>query len=94
VYPDGPAPYYSIYAAGRQGQELEQWDTIKHAASEAIIALGGTITHHHSVGRDHRPWYLREVPELFASALKAAKAELDPAGVMNPGVLLPPGPQR
>jgi alkyldihydroxyacetonephosphate synthase len=93
VYPDGPAPYYSIYAAGRQGQELEQWDTIKHAASEAIIALGGTITHHHSVGRDHRPWYLREVPDLFASALKAAKAELDPAGVMNPGVLLPPVPQ-
>jgi alkyldihydroxyacetonephosphate synthase len=90
VYPDGPSPYYSVYAPGRAGQELEQWDAIKQAASEAILALGGTITHHHSVGRDHRPWYLREVPELFAGALRAAKAELDPAGIMNPGVLLPP----
>jgi alkyldihydroxyacetonephosphate synthase len=90
VYPDGPAPYYSVYAPGRPGQQLEQWDAIKQAASEAILAFGGTITHHHAVGRDHRPWYLREVPELFAAALRAAKAEFDPAGVMNPGVLIPP----
>ncbi len=90
VYPDGPAPYYSIYAPGRPGQELEQWDQIKLAASEAILALGGTITHHHAVGRDHRRWYLREVPELFTDALRSAKAELDPAGIMNPGVLMPP----
>ena len=72
-------------------QELEQWDAIKAAASEAILALGGTITHHHAVGRDHAPWYRREVPELFTAALGAAKAELDPAGIMNPGVLLPAG---
>lgn len=91
VYPDGPAPYYSVYAPGRPGQELEQWDAIKGAASEAIVALGGTITHHHAVGRDHRPWYQREVPELFTAALQATKAELDPSGIMNPGVLLPPG---
>jgi alkyldihydroxyacetonephosphate synthase len=90
VYPDGPAPYYSVYAPGRPGQELEQWDEIKLAASEAILALGGTITHHHAVGRDHRRWYLREVPPLFTGALRGAKAELDPAGIMNPGVLLPP----
>jgi alkyldihydroxyacetonephosphate synthase len=90
VYPDGPAPYYSVYAPGRPGQELEQWDAIKLAASEAILALGGTITHHHSVGRDHRSWYLREVPALFTDALRAAKAQLDPGGVMNPGVLLRP----
>ena len=51
VYPDGPAPYYSVYEPGRAGAELEQWDAIKQAASEAILALGGTITHHHSVGR-------------------------------------------
>jgi alkyldihydroxyacetonephosphate synthase len=94
VYPDGPAPYYSVYAPGREGQELEQWDAIKAAASEAILALGGTITHHHSVGRDHAPWYRREVPELFTAALGAAKAELDPAGIMNPGVLLPPPAAR
>lgn len=87
VYPDGPAPYYSVYAPGRPGQELEQWDEIKLAASEAILANGGTITHHHAVGRDHRRWYLREVPELFAGALRAAKADLDPGAIMNPGVL-------
>jgi alkyldihydroxyacetonephosphate synthase len=90
VYPDGPAPYYSIYAPGRRGQEFEQWDAIKEAASEAILALGGTITHHHSVGRDHRKWYLRELPELFIDGLHAAKAKLDPAGIMNPGVLMEP----
>jgi alkyldihydroxyacetonephosphate synthase len=89
VYPDGPAPYYSVFAPGRPGQELEQWDEIKLAASEAILALGGTITHHHAVGRDHRRWYLREVPPLFTDALRGAKAELDPAGIMNPGALLP-----
>jgi len=90
VYPDGPAPYYSVYAPGRPDQELEQWDAIKAAASEAILALGGTITHHHSVGRDHASWYRREAPELFTAALGATKTELDPAGIMNPGVLLPP----
>ena len=90
VYPDGPAPYYSVYAPGRPGRELEQWDEIKLAASEAILALGGTITHHHAVGRDHRQWYLRELPQLFTGALGGAKAELDPAGIMNPGVLLQP----
>ena len=91
VYPDGPAPYYSVYAPGRPGRELEQWDEIKLAASEAILALGGTITHHHAVGRDHRRWYLREVPPLFTGALRGAKGVLDPGGVMNPGVLLQPG---
>jgi alkyldihydroxyacetonephosphate synthase len=92
VYPDGPAPYYTVFAPGRPGRELEQWDEIKLAASEAIAALGGTITHHHAVGRDHRRWYLREVPGLFADALAGAKAALDPAGIMNPGVLLAAGP--
>jgi alkyldihydroxyacetonephosphate synthase len=92
VYPDGPAPYYSVYAPGRAGDELAQWDEIKLAATEAILSGGGTITHHHAVGRDHRTGYLREVPELFAAALRATKAELDPGGIMNPGVLIePPG---
>jgi alkyldihydroxyacetonephosphate synthase len=90
VYPDGPAPYYSVYAPGRPGQEVEQWDHIKAAAADAILALGGTITHHHAVGRDHSPWYLREAPGLFTGALRGAKAELDPAGIMNPGVLMRP----
>jgi alkyldihydroxyacetonephosphate synthase len=90
VYPDGPAPYYTVVAPGRPGQELEQWDEIKRAASDAILALGGTITHHHAVGRDHTRWYQREVPQLFTDALRGAKAQLDPAGIMNPGVLMQP----
>jgi alkyldihydroxyacetonephosphate synthase len=87
VYPDGPAPYYTVLAPGRRGSEIEQWAEIKAAASEALLAAGGTITHHHAVGRDHRPWYDRERPAGFARALRAVKRELDPAGVMNPGVL-------
>jgi alkyldihydroxyacetonephosphate synthase len=90
IYPDGPAPYFSIMAPGRPGSEIEMWDEIKAAASEAVLANGGTITHHHAVGRDHRPWYDRQRPELFAASLRAAKATLDPAGVLNPGVLLEP----
>lgn len=90
VYPDGPAPYFSFHALGRHGTLLEQWQAIKNAASDALIAAGGTITHHHAVGRDHRPWYDRQRPELFAAALRAAKRELDPQGVLNPGVLIDP----
>ncbi len=87
VYPDGPAPYYTVLAPGRRGSELEQWAEIKAAASEALIRAGGTITHHHAVGRDHRPWYDRQRPDLFARAFGAARRELDPAGICNPGVL-------
>jgi alkyldihydroxyacetonephosphate synthase len=90
VYPDGPAPYFSVTAPGRFGSELEMWAEIKAAASEALLAHGGTITHHHAVGRDHRPWYDRQRPELFATALTAVKQTLDPAGVLNPGVLIDP----
>jgi alkyldihydroxyacetonephosphate synthase len=90
VYPDGPAPYYTITVPGRIGGELEQWDEIKQAASDTLISLGGTITHHHAVGRDHRPWYERETPAGFRSALKAAKRALDPNAILNPGVLFDP----
>ena len=88
VYPDGPAPYYTILAPARRGSELDQWAEIKQAASEALLAAGGTITHHHAVGRDHRPWYDRQRPDRFASALRAAKSAVDPAGLLNPGVLI------
>lgn len=90
VYPDGAAPYFTVIAPAIRGGEVEQWDEIKAAVSEAIIAAGGTITHHHAVGRDHRRWYDRQRPAPFAAALRAAKAELDPAGMLNPGVLLDP----
>jgi len=74
----------------RHGALLEQWQAIKNAASDALITAGGTITHHHAVGRDHRSWYDRQRPELFAAALRAAKRELDPQGMLNPGVLIDP----
>lgn len=90
VYPDGPAPYFTVMAPAVRGGEVEQWDEIKAAAAEAVIEGGGTITHHHAVGRDHRPWYDRQRPAPFAAALHAAKAELDPAGMLNPGVLIDP----
>jgi len=90
VYPDGAAPYFTVLAPARRGSELEQWDAIKAAAGEAIAGAGGTITHHHAVGRDHRPWYDRQRPDPFAAALRAAKAELDPGATLNPGVLIDP----
>jgi alkyldihydroxyacetonephosphate synthase len=90
VYPDGPAPYYTMLAPARRGAELEQWAELKRAASDAVIAGGGTITHHHAVGRAHRPWYDRQRPEPFAAALRGAKAAVDPRGLLNPGVLIDP----
>jgi alkyldihydroxyacetonephosphate synthase len=92
VYPDGPAPYFTVLARGRRGEEVDQWREIKRAVSEAILQEGGTITHHHAVGRDHRPWYDRQRPEPFAAALRGAKAAVDPRGIMNPGVLVDPLP--
>jgi alkyldihydroxyacetonephosphate synthase len=89
VYPDGAAPYFTVLAPARRGYELEQWDELKVAVSDVIADGGGTITHHHAVGRDHRPWYDRQRPDPFADALQGAKAALDPAGILNPGVLIP-----
>ena len=87
AYPDGCAPYFTVLAPGRRGDEVAQWDAVKTAASDAILAAGGTITHHHAVGRDHAPWHARQVPDLHLRSLRAVKAELDPAAVCNPGVL-------
>lgn len=88
VYPDGPAPYYTFLTPAKEGREIAQWKAIKDAASRAILAHGGTITHHHAVGRTHQPYYQTERPDLFAAALAGAKRALDPQGIMNPGVLL------
>ncbi len=92
VYPDGPAPYYTVLAPALRGEEIAQWAAIKAAVSEVILAEGATITHHHAVGRDHRPWYDRQRPDPFAAALRGAKAAVDPAFIMNPGVLVDPLP--
>ena len=87
VYPDGPAPYYTFNACGTPGRLIEQWRHIKTRASDALIAAGGTITHHHAVGRDHMPWYRVQRPDLFGRTFDAAKSVLDPARILNPGVL-------
>ncbi|MEK2492701.1 FAD-binding oxidoreductase [Kitasatospora purpeofusca] len=88
VYPDGAAPYFTVAVAGRPGDEVAVWDEIKAAATDLLHRHRATITHHHAVGRDHRPGYDRQRPEPFALALRAAKGALDPHGILNPGVLL------
>ncbi|MBI4816148.1 MAG: FAD-binding oxidoreductase [Deltaproteobacteria bacterium] len=89
AYPDGPAPYFTFVAAPRRrGAELELWSEIKRAASDAVIEAGGTITHHHAVGRTHLPWHERERGPLVGAALKALKRVFDPHAIMNPGVLV------
>jgi alkyldihydroxyacetonephosphate synthase len=90
VYPDGPAPYYTFAGMGAQGSEERQWAELKEAASEAVLAAGGTITHHHAVGRMHRPAYDRQRPDPFAAAFTAAKRAVDPRSLLNPGVLVDP----
>jgi len=88
LYPDGPAPYFTWHALGDKARLVEQFWAIKSAASAAMVDAGGTITHHHALGRDHRTWYDQERPELFADALKAVKKRLDPHHVLNPGILI------
>ena len=89
AYPDGASLYFTFISRARHGEEVEQWQTVKRAASEAIVAHGGTITHHHAVGRDHAPYMEAEVGKTGLEVLRAVKDELDPAGIMNPGKLLP-----
>jgi alkyldihydroxyacetonephosphate synthase len=90
AYADGASLYFTFIARARRGEEVEQWREVKRAACEAIVATGGTITHHHAVGRDHASYMEAEVGEVGLEALRAVKERLDPAGIMNPGKLLPP----
>ena len=90
VYTDGPAPYYTYTGKYSKGAYFQQQEAIKTAVSDSVLESGGTITHHHAVGRLHRPWYDKQRPELFAESLKAAKKVCDPSGIMNPGVLIDP----
>ncbi|HEX8752716.1 MAG TPA: FAD-binding oxidoreductase [Solirubrobacterales bacterium] len=89
AYADGASLYFTFIARSRHGAELEQWGSVKRAACEAIVATGGTITHHHGVGRDHAPYMEAEVGAAGLEALRAVKERLDPAGIMNPGKLIP-----
>ncbi|MBS1886938.1 MAG: FAD-binding oxidoreductase [Actinobacteria bacterium] len=88
AYPDGASLYFTFISRARRGAELEQWAAVKRAASEAIVAGGGTITHHHAVGRDHAPYMEAEVGQTGLEVLRAVKERLDPTGIMNPGKLL------
>ncbi|MFD7582827.1 FAD-binding oxidoreductase [Kitasatospora sp. NPDC059817] len=88
VYPTGASLYFTVVAA--LGEDpLTRWAAAKRAAGDAIVTAGGTITHHHAVGADHRPWMSDEIGELGVRILRAVKAELDPAGILNPGKLIP-----
>ncbi|MDX6603020.1 MAG: alkyldihydroxyacetonephosphate synthase [Solirubrobacterales bacterium] len=89
AYADGASLYFTFISRARQGAEVEQWRQVKRAASEAIVANGGTITHHHAVGRDHAPYMEAEVGKTGLDVLRAVKEQLDPTGIMNPGKLLP-----
>lgn len=91
VYPAGASLYFTVVSAsGPSGREVEHWREAKRAANDAILGAGGTISHHHGVGTDHRDWYAREIGPLGGAVLRAVKERLDPAGVLNPGVLVPP----
>ena len=94
IYPDGPAPYFSYSAlgaaTGNLADSLAKWREIKAATNDIVVDLGGTVTHHHAVGRDHRSGYEGQSSPLFRTALAAAKKSLDPAGILNPGVLIDP----
>jgi alkyldihydroxyacetonephosphate synthase len=89
LYPSGASLYFTFIARQEQGSELDQWRVAKNAACDAIVAAGGTITHHHAIGRDHRAWMPAEVGDLGVAVLRAAKDRVDPTGIMNPGKLLP-----
>jgi alkyldihydroxyacetonephosphate synthase len=89
LYPDGASLYYTFLARQQEGAELEQWQTVKAAACHAIVGAGGTITHHHAIGRDHLPWMTAEVGEQGVEILRAMKGRMDPAGILNPGKLVP-----
>ncbi len=94
IYPDGPAPYFTFFlvgdSTGNLKEALNKWRTIKAVANELVVSLGGTATHHHAVGRDHRSGYEKQTSDLFRHAFAAAKAALDPEGTFNPGVLIDP----
>ena len=89
VYPTGASLYFTVVAAQR-GDPIEQWRRAKAAASQALVRCGATITHHHAIGVDHRPWMGAEIGDLGLEVLRAVKGVLDPAGIMNPGKLIPP----
>jgi alkyldihydroxyacetonephosphate synthase len=89
LYPTGASLYFTV-VAGHAADPLASWRDAKAAACDAIVARGGTITHHHAVGTDHRPWLAAEIGTVGVAVLQAVKRAVDPAGILNPGILVPP----
>lgn len=87
-YVDGACLYFTLLYPLDPSNDLLQWESVKREITEAIVAAGGTLSHHHGVGLDHQPWITREKGALGLSALRAARTALDPRGLMNPGKLL------
>ena len=90
LYPGGASLYFTVLAAQDRDDPVAQWQQAKTAACDAIVGAGGTLTHHHAIGRDHAPWPAGELGDLGWEALRAVKERVDPAGIMNPGKLLAP----
>ncbi|MBJ8346795.1 FAD-binding oxidoreductase [Antrihabitans sp. YC2-6] len=88
TYPTGASLYFTVICA-QKDDPIAQWTVAKRAASDAMVGNGGTITHHHAVGSDHRPWMTAEVGDLGVEILRAVKNVVDPAGILNPGKLIP-----
>jgi alkyldihydroxyacetonephosphate synthase len=92
LYPNGASLYFTFLARQEEGAELDQWRHVKSAATDAIVGAGGTLTHHHAIGRDHAAWMPREVGTVGVDVLRSVKEKLDPEGILNPGKLIPGGP--
>jgi alkyldihydroxyacetonephosphate synthase len=90
LYPTGASLYFTIFARADDADPAGQWRAAKAAATDALLAAGGTLTHHHAVGRDHAPWMSDEVGSFGVDVLRAVKERCDPAGIMNPGKLVGP----
>jgi alkyldihydroxyacetonephosphate synthase len=88
LYPHGASLYFTVLGA-QAADAPAQWQRAKEAACEALVATGATITHHHAVGTDHRPWMTEEIGPLGTEVLRAVKQVLDPSGILNPGKTIP-----
>jgi alkyldihydroxyacetonephosphate synthase len=89
LYPTGASLYFTVFGRADGADPAGQWRALKEAATEAIVTAGGTLTHHHAIGRDHAPWMAAEDGPLGVELLRAVKERCDPVGIMNPGKLLP-----
>jgi alkyldihydroxyacetonephosphate synthase len=86
---DGTALYFTVIAPQKPGEEEIAWEAFKQVTAEAVVSAGGPVSHHHGIGRYHRPWANRSLPPEWLTGLKSLKERWDPNGIMNPGKMLP-----